>query len=72
MVINMRWMAVAAVVLVASLAGPWRADGALVSVEANGPTVLLTPTTSAADPTLVGTVIADTTGDFFGLNFKGT
>ncbi|MFO0915841.1 MAG: PEP-CTERM sorting domain-containing protein [Pirellulales bacterium] len=44
----------------------------LLPVVPNGPTVLLTGTTSAADPTLAGTVIADTVDDFFGLNFKGT
>jgi hypothetical protein len=45
---------------------------ALMPVEPNGPTVLLTPTTAAADPTLEGTVIADTTGNFTGQEFSGT
>ena len=57
-------------VLVVGLPAAGRCE--LLPVVPNGPTVLLTGTTSAADPTLAGTVIADTVDDFFGLNFKGT
>lgn len=53
-------------------------SGALVSEAAlqpllpAGPTVLLTSTTSAADPSLAGTVIEDTDGNFIGAGFSGT
>ncbi len=47
-------------------------EGAFVSVVPNGPAGLLSATTSGADPTLAGTVIADTNGVFSGPSFGGT
>lgn len=47
-------------------------QAALVSAVPNGPTALLSGTTLAADPTLAGTIIADTDGVFSGPSFGGT
>lgn len=69
----MRIQSLRALIGTVVLAGlPLLAHSAFVDLQPAQPPVSLGGgTTSAIDPSLAGLVIADTGGDFFGLNFKG-